>query len=149
MTAPAPPRRKISDRTLLASTLCIIFDIPHEHQILMHEDQVLSLIERDHYPIRHADGGSNHFSNVRPLLIAAHDFKTFKNNGTGRSDATDMAHDRALIERQHQHGERMAAKLYGESKPEPERRARKLTGRGLGKGYRPMRSRNGFQGRQS
>ena len=143
----APPRRKaITLRTKLAAALCTLLEIPHDHAKAMHEEQILSLVQWDHYPLRHADGGPDAHWNLRPLLIAEHDFKTFKNNGTGRGDATDMAHDRAMIRKQHEHGERMAAKLYGETKSVPKRRARKLQGRGFAKGHRPLRSRS-FQRR--
>src|SRR3990167_9803116 len=140
-------RQRPNWETKLASALLALGKIPYDDAKAMGRTNFLSLWQY-HHNIRHANEGSDEFWNLEPLLIAAHNFKTFKNNGTGRSDATDMAHDRALIKRQHQHGERIAAKLYGESKPEPERRARKLTGRGFGKGHRPMRGRNGFQGRQ-
>lgn len=93
----------------LASALCIILEIPHEHAKLMHEDQINSLVEWDHYPIRRADGGSNHPSNLRPLLIGAHREKTYKH------DAPDMAKERDVRKARSLHEARMNEKSWREA----------------------------------
>ena len=86
------------------------------------------------------------FIYARPKLEHTH--ITFQNNGTGRGDLTAIAHTKRVIKGEHRHTACMAAKLSGEAIPEPERRKRKLAGRGFVKGHRPMRGRTSFQGRQ-
>lgn len=79
-------REHISLKTKLAAALCVILDIPHEHQKLMTEDQVLSLAQWDHYPIRRIDGLAlgmsteevDRFSNIGARPIMAHREKTAK-----------------------------------------------------------------------
>lgn len=71
-------RAHISDRTKLAALVCELLAIPHEHQLLMHQDHVLSLVHWDHYPVPKALGGSDRFSNLRALLVATHRVITAK-----------------------------------------------------------------------
>jgi len=79
-------RDHISNTTKLAAALCVILDIPHEHQLLMTADQVLSLVQWDHYPIRRDDGLAlgmtvaevDRFSNLFPKPILGHREKTAK-----------------------------------------------------------------------
>lgn len=79
-------REHISLKTKLAAAICTLLEIPHEHQQLMSADQVLSLVQWDHYPIRRDDGLKlgmsvtevDHHSNIRPLSIMAHREKTAK-----------------------------------------------------------------------
>ena len=88
-----------------AALIIALFEIPHEHAKQMHTDQINELVQYDHYPIRHADGGTNHPSNLRPLLILAHREKTAKH------DAPDMAHERKVRKAQEIHKERLNAKF--------------------------------------
>ena len=79
-------RDHISLTTKLAAAICIVLDIPHEHQKLMTADQVLSLVQWDHWPIRRDDGLAlgmsleevDRFSNLFPRPIMAHREKTSK-----------------------------------------------------------------------
>lgn len=52
--------------------------IPHDHQQALTAHQICSLVEFNHYPVRRADGGTNHPSNLQPLLRAAHKERTRK-----------------------------------------------------------------------
>lgn len=71
---------------------------------------------------------------------AEHAERTFKNNGTGRSDLGAIAHSKRLVRSQQQHGQRLAAKLGA---PAPvEKPKRKIQSRGF-----PEQSR-GFERRR-
>ena len=107
-----------------AAALLALGDISHEHAKLMHPEQILSLYNFDHYPIRHADGGSNHPSNLRPLLIGAHREKTAKH------DAPDMAHERKVKDRHQEHQRVMAG---GEPSRSRWPQGRKIQSRGFGR----------------
>lgn len=50
--------------------------ITHEHAKLMTADQVISLFQRDHYPIRKENGGPDLHWNLMFLFIGAHRAKT-------------------------------------------------------------------------
>lgn len=78
--------------------------IPYEHAKLMAPAQIKSLVHFDHYPIRKADGGSNHPSNLVPRFIAEHREKTAK------VDAPAMAKDRDIGKAQAKHDALMARK---------------------------------------
>jgi hypothetical protein len=52
--------------------------VTYEHSKLMTADQIISLFQFDHYPIRHADGGPDEPWNLPPRLIKAHREKTAK-----------------------------------------------------------------------
>src|SRR5215831_2063644 len=89
-------RKHISDRTKLAAALarpcpwCGYCDVPYVHAKLMHEDQIISLYQFDHNVMHlmsrkdfliHIFTGLclpdvDHFSNLAPMLIAAHREKT-------------------------------------------------------------------------
>ena len=73
----APRRKPFSKDAKIAALASIVFDIPYEHQKDMHEDQVQMLLEW-HHNIRHAEGGTEHFSNAVPMLVAAHRERTAK-----------------------------------------------------------------------
>lgn len=134
-------RARISDRTLAAALAAQVFGIAHEHQVLMHEDQMLSLVHRDHFPIPHAEGGSNHFSNVRARLIGEHREKT------RTIDIPGIAKRKRVRRAQEEHSARMAAKLFGAPPPSPRKFKRRIASRGFDKGHRPLRSRNTLQRR--
>ncbi len=71
-------------KILLAASLCQLTDaegnplIPYDHAKLMTPDQVLSLFQRDHYPIRKIDGGPDIHWNIVFRFIPAHRLKTAK-----------------------------------------------------------------------
>lgn len=75
-------RQHISLLTKLAATLLQLRGpdgeplIPYEHAKLMSAEQICSLYEFDHYPIRKADGGPDEPWNLQPLGIIAHRIKT-------------------------------------------------------------------------
>jgi len=71
-------RKHISLKTKLASAITIVLAIPYDHAKNMSEDQILSLVEWDHWPRRKADGGTDEFHNIMPRTIAAHALKTAK-----------------------------------------------------------------------
>lgn len=141
-------RDHIPDRNKMASVLCILFDIPYEHQLLMHRDQVISLFEWDHYPVRKADGGTDEFHNLRPLLPGPHAIKT------ATIDVPQIAKSRRSRNKQAVHNYKMAVKVHGEAEAAQQfpgvgrllrRRKSKIANRGFPKGHRPMRSRNTFR----
>lgn len=77
-TASVPPmertskgRKKLSLKTKLASAIAALFEIPYEHQKLMHEDQILSLVEW-HHNILHSTTPIDTHWNVGALLLAEH-----------------------------------------------------------------------------
>jgi hypothetical protein len=88
----------------LASALLALGDIPYEHAKSMSADQIISLYQFDHYPIRKRDGGPFMPWNLVPRLIAAHRHKT------STYDQPQIAKDRRLQAKQALHDERMAAK---------------------------------------
>ena len=98
--------------TQLASALLALGDIPHEHAAQMTAEQIISLYQFDHYPIRKSDGGPDEPWNMRPMLIAAHREKTAK------IDQPAMTKDRAIGDAEVLHMLRMMAKAAGEPRPE-------------------------------
>lgn len=77
----------------------------------MSSGQIISLYQFDHHPVRVADGGTDHPSNLRPLLIAVHRVKTAKH------DAPDMARERRVRRAVDAHAQRMLLKRAGKPKP--------------------------------
>lgn len=145
-------RTRISDRTLLAHCLARLLEIPHEHQQAMHQDHVISLIERDHWPIPVAEGGSGHFSNVWARPIGEHREKTRKVDVPGIAKRKRIA--RAAAEH------KIALEIKAGTNPSRfmvllereivKRRAkRRIAGRGFAKDHRPLRSKNNLRRRQS
>lgn len=125
-------RTRISDRTLLAHCLSRLLDIPHAHQVLMHEDQMISLAERDHWPKPVAEGGTNHFSNVWARGIREHREKTRKVDVPGIAKRKRIRADEA------EHQAALRRKLLGPSpfadlRPRPSRwpQGRKLQSRSM------------------
>ena len=141
-------RRRISDRTLLASCLARLFEVPHAHQQAMHEDQMISLAERDHFPIPVAEGGSDHFSNVWARMIGEHREKTRK------VDVPGIAKRKRLARAETEHAAHFVGKVRLTSEPaaayDPTlpRRKRSIPTRGFAKAHRPIRSRNNLRRRQ-
>ena len=69
-------RAHISLREKLAAALAWYEGIPYEDAQKMSAEQCISLFQFDHWPHRKRDGGSDHFSNLRPMLIGEHRKKT-------------------------------------------------------------------------
>jgi len=123
-------RAHISDRTKLAALVCELIDIPHEHQLLMHEDQVLSLVDCHHEPVPKALGGSDRFSNLRIILRTTHKAITAKR------DVPTIAKVKRLARVTAEASRRLLAKHQGEPAPE-QKRSRWPTGRKLqSRGFR-------------
>lgn len=107
-------RKAISLSTKLAAALLMLRDehgerlIPHEHAKLMSAEQILSLFQWDHYPIRHEDGGKDEAWNLTPRMIIPHRVKTAK------KDAPEGAKGRRLRSKQDEHLRAMAYKLADE-----------------------------------
>lgn len=142
-------RAPISDRTKLAAALCLLFDIPGEDQKRMHEDHVLSLVQWDHWPIRKADGGSDEFSNLRPLLIGAHREKTATVDVPAiakgkRIQHAEAIHDATMASKA---GDYQGAAVILSSVKRQQRKSRSIPSRPFPKGHRPLRSR-GFERRE-
>lgn len=70
-------RKHISLKTKLAAAICQLF-LTHDEAVALSEDQVLSLVNWDHYPIPHAHGGPDAHFNLLASLIPAHRAKTAK-----------------------------------------------------------------------
>jgi hypothetical protein len=115
-------RNRIPLPVQLAAALCQLVDakgerlIPHEHAKLMTPDQVISLFQRDHYPIPKASpfNGPDEHWNIEFRLIAGHAHKTNKDNGTGRSDRKVIARTRKTIKKQTELISMREAKELGE-----------------------------------
>jgi len=88
----------------LASALLALGDIPHEHAKQMTAEQIISLYQFDHYPLRRCDGGPFEPWNLRPLLIKAHRRKSAK------EDQPAIAKDKRIASKHQQHLAAMAAK---------------------------------------
>lgn len=131
--------RRFTDRAMLAHYICRVHGIPHEHQVLMHEDQVISLIERDHWPKAKAEDGTEHFSNAWGLLIAEHREKTRK------LDVPGIAKRKRIAANEARHQAVMREKLLGpapsfvEAPPSRPRPKRRIPSRPFEKRHRPLR----------
>lgn len=69
------PRKHISDRTKLASTLLALGDIPYDDAKQMTSAQIISLYHFDHGEL-HAFTGNDQFWNLTPRLILPHRAKS-------------------------------------------------------------------------
>ncbi len=107
-------RKHISERTLRAATIVAWLELPHRIAKELSEDEIIGMIEYDHYPIRKADGGPDTHWNLRPLLRHDHKWKT-------KHDAADMAKERHVRMAVNAHAQRMLLKSTGEK---PVRRSR-------------------------
>jgi hypothetical protein len=67
-------RGHIGLRTKLAAAIAQLLKIPYEHQCLMSEEQVLSLVDWHHDPIPHGPpfNGCDSFFNLDAIAIMAH-----------------------------------------------------------------------------
>jgi hypothetical protein len=145
----ARKRDHISDTEKLAAALVALGLIPRDDAKAMGRTNLLSCIVWDHN-IRHADGGTDDFWNLTPMLIPAHRKKTTE------KDVPEMARDRDIKTSEAIHKARLASKAgdykgaaqilasapkKGRLKPK-----QKIASRGFDKGHRPLRSR-GFERR--
>jgi hypothetical protein len=93
-------RKVISHAVELAAALLQLRDdngeryVPHEHAKLMTAAQIISLFQRDHYPIRVADGGANEPWNIEWRIRSEHKAKTAK------IDQPELAKQRRIRERE-------------------------------------------------
>ena len=87
-----------------AAIFCWLQDVPYEHAKQMTAEQFLSLYEWDHYPIPRAEGGSDHFTNLVPLLRSDHRKKTAK------LDVPRIAKNKRVGSKHQAHLERMKQK---------------------------------------
>lgn len=143
MTAPA--RKAPSLRVKLASALLALRGadgerlIPHEHAKLMTAEQIISLFQFNHYPIRHEAGGPAEPWNLDPMLIAAH------REVTATVDIPQAAKAKRIVRSQARHAAVMQAKAFGADgigAVVPAKRGRKIPSRPFGAGHRPLRSKN-------
>ena len=105
-------REHVSLKTKLAAALLEVdryqngsLCIPFEHSKAMSVDQICSLWVFDHWPLRKADGGTDHPSNLTPRLIAAHREKTAK------VDVPEMAKSKRIRREEEEHRAIMAGAL--------------------------------------
>lgn len=96
------PRKAPNLTKKLASSLLARGEIPYDDATLMTDDQFISLYQF-HHNIRHAEGGTDHFSNFEPMLIAAHKKRT------AEIDVPAIAKGKRLRKTQSAHDARMAA----------------------------------------
>jgi hypothetical protein len=76
--------------------------IPYEDSKQMTADQIISLFQLDHYPVRHADGGSDHPSNLTWRWIGEHREKT-------KRDVKEMAKSKRIRRKRKITGEVLTA----------------------------------------
>ncbi|MCD9817620.1 hypothetical protein [Bradyrhizobium japonicum] len=110
-------RQPIRLRVKCAAALLALTDdkgeplIPWEHAKEMTSDQIISLFQFDHYPIRAEAGGPALPWNLVPRLIRAHRRKTAK------IDLPEIAHIRAVTKSEAEFRARLLAKDRGEPRP--------------------------------
>lgn len=141
----APSRKQPSLRVKLASALLALRGadgqrlIPHEHAKLLTADQIISLFQFNHYPIRHEAGGPAEPWNLDPEMIAVH------RKITAERDVPQAAKIKRVATEHGRHQAAMAAKVTGEAPSEERRRGPKIKSRGFQQGHRPLRSRNNLR----
>ncbi len=126
---------------LLAAALRDLGGIKHEHAKLMTAGQIISLFQRDHYPIRKTDGGPDVHWNLQWKFIGDHRFKTSKH------DVPQIAKAKRLTKAEHEFRTRMLAKTFGEIESKEQVRQRlgikpkqKIPSRPFPKTQRKLRS---------
>ena len=85
--------------------------IPHEHAKQMSADQIISVFQFDHYPIRAEAGGPTEPWNLDPRLIRAHREKTAK------GDIPEIAKIRSISKAEAEFRTRLLAKDRGDPRP--------------------------------
>jgi hypothetical protein len=126
-------RAHISDRTKLAATLLqmlrpndagqLVPVIPHDHAKLMTADQIISLFQFDHYPLRKEAGGPDEPWNLEPRPIREHRVKT------ATIDVPQVAKNRRVTKAQAEFQRRLLAKDAGEPREASRWPKRKLRSR--------------------
>lgn len=102
-------------------------------------DPALQLRYRDPHTGEYAPAANNpRFLKWRAAFD--HDHKTFKDNGSGRSDAGAIAHVKRIGRKSLEHRQKMQTKVTGEPASAPARRKRKIASRPFAKGHRPLRN---------
>jgi hypothetical protein len=133
----AEPRKQPNLSIKLAATLLMLKDkngeplISHEHAKLMSAEQILSLFQFDHWPIRHEAGGPLEPWNLTPRMIPEHRIKTAK------IDIPEAAKIKRIKPAEEAFRARWLAKTDPSVETEKPRRR-----------HRPMRGRNNFQRRK-
>jgi hypothetical protein len=85
--------------------------IEWEHAKLMSAEQIVSLFQFDHYPIRHEAGGPTEPWNLQPRLIMAHRVKT------ATIDVPEIAKIKRVTKAQEEFRARLLAKSFAEDFP--------------------------------
>lgn len=69
--------------------------ITHEEAKTLTADEIIARFHFDHFPIPHAEGGTDHPSNLDPVLIADHQEKTAKIDvpGIAKRKRVSKAHE--------------------------------------------------------
>lgn len=70
-------RKHISLKTKLAAVICQLF-LTHDEAVALSEEQALQLVNWDHYPVPHAEGGPDTHFNLMAVLVPGHKEKTAK-----------------------------------------------------------------------
>lgn len=131
--------------TKLAATLFALGLIPYDDAKAMGRTNFLSLFHFDHND-RHAEGGSDEFWNLEPMLIPAHRAKTAKVDAPAfaknkRVQIDGAIHDAAMASKA---GDYVRAATILATAPKPPRPKRAIPSRPFPKGQRPMQNR-GFR----
>jgi len=104
-------RKSIPLKVQLAAALLQLVDargqrlVPHSDAKLMTADQIISLYQRDHYPVRVVDGGPDEPWNITWRLRAEHKTKTVT------IDQPQIAKQRRIRSREDEHAAVMTEKL--------------------------------------
>jgi hypothetical protein len=124
-----PVRQPIRLRVKCAAALLALTDaegrplIPWEHAKQMTSEQIISLFQFDHYPIRSEAGGPSLPWNLVPRMIRAHRRKSAK------VDAPEIAKIKRIQDGEAAFRSRLLAKDNGEPRPPSRWPKRKMRGR--------------------
>lgn len=152
-------RDHLSLTTLLAAAIRDLLGVPYEHAKLMTAEQMISLVHRDHYPIRRDDGLKlgmsveevDHHSNITLRTIMAHREKTaavdIPQIAKTKRTHIALAKHAAVMAAKTGQTDQLAAALAEIADPKRARPKRKIQSRGFPKVHRPLRSRNTFERR--
>lgn len=103
-----PAREKLAAALLMCmgpdETGRLVRLIPHHEAVQLTAEQIISLFQFDHDPVREEDRGPAEAWNLTPRLIVPHRRKTAR-------EATQRAKDRSIGRSNAAHAARMAAKL--------------------------------------
>jgi hypothetical protein len=105
-------REHLSKTTKLASALLALGDVPYDDAKIMHEKHIISLYDFHHNKRASEDGG-NHFSNLEPMLRAAHRERTRK------IDVPEIAKNKRIQRKQQEFLRSLWRKDAGESRLRP------------------------------